>query len=188
MKTAALTEFETRAAEALTSLLGRVSGIKLRELQCGSQPRSRFSAILAHIEVFGHSHILACEVDPIAEPGQLRAILREWQGDAASPNSDTTPVLIAPYLSPEAQDLCKQSRVGFLDLEGNARLNVDEVFIVMRSLPSEAATRASAAASKSPARSAPTRAAVDPIFPNALPKFPRKHLEPVGSVAVPAAG
>jgi len=180
------TEFETRAAEALTSLLGRVSAIKLRELQCASQPRSRFTAILAHIEVFGHSHILACEVDPevdpYAEPGQLRSMLREWQGDAAPANSDATPVVIAPYLSLEAQALCKQSHVGFLDLEGNARLNVGEVFIVMRSLPRDVATPAPAASRKSPARSAPARSGVDSMFPKGLPRNSPKH----APTAIPA--
>jgi hypothetical protein len=47
----------------------------------------------------------------------------------------TTPVLIAPELSEEAQALCRDSNTGFLDLEGNARLYLDEVFIVKRSLP-----------------------------------------------------
>jgi hypothetical protein len=176
------TEFETRAAEALTSLLGRVSAIKLRELQCASQPRSRFTAILAHIEVFGRSHILACELDPYAEPGQLHSMLREWQGDAAPANSDATPVVIAPYLSPEAQALCKQSHVGFLDLEGNARLSVGEAFIVMRSLPRDVATPAPAASRKSPARSAPARSGVDSMFPKGLPRISPKH----APTAIPA--
>jgi len=168
------TEFETRATEALTALLGRVSGIKLRELQCSSQPRSRFTAILAHIEVFGHSHILACEADPEVDPfdesGRLRSMLRELHGDAASVKSDATPVVIAPYLSPEAQAICKQSRIGFLDLQGNARLTVGDSFIVMRSLPRAAENPAPAASRKSPAR-----AAVDPIFPSGSPKFSRKQ-------------
>ncbi len=59
-------------------------------------------------------------------------------------NADATPVLIAPHLSPEAQALCKETRVAFLDLEGNARLFVGEVFIVMRSLPCLTAERLAA--------------------------------------------
>jgi hypothetical protein len=170
------TEFETRATEALTALLGRVSAIKLRELQCGSQPRSRFTAILAHIEVFGHSHILACEVDPevdpIGEPDRLRAMLREWHGDAASLASDLTPVVIAPYLSPEAQAICKQSHVGFLDLEGNARLSVDEVFIGMCSHPRGTVIEPSTALHTSRAGSA-----VSSNLRKGLPKYFQKHAE-----------
>ena len=168
----ASTEFETRATEALKALLGRVSAIKLRDLERVSRPRARFTAILAHIEVFGHSHILACEVDPYAEPDRLRSMLRELQVDSAPLNSDTTPVLIAPYLSPEAQAICKQSHVGFLDLEGNARLSVDEVFIGMHSLPRSATSQPSAALHTSPAGSA-----VSSNFRKGLPNYFRKHAE-----------
>jgi hypothetical protein len=39
------------------------------------------------------------------------------------------PIFIAPYLSPEAQAVCRENKVGFLDLLGNARLVFDSVFI-----------------------------------------------------------
>ena len=42
---------------------------------------------------------------------------------------DATPVFIAPYLSPEAQALCRAQDVGFFDLEGNTRLCFGSVFI-----------------------------------------------------------
>ena len=166
------TDIETRAAEALAGLLGRVSAIKIRDLERVSPPRARFAAILAHIEVFGRCHILACEVNPDGEPGRLRKLLHEWQSDAASLDSDTTPVVIAPYLSPEAQAICKQSRVGFLDLEGNARLTVDEVFIGMHSHPRDAASQPSAALHTSPAGSA-----ISSNFRKGLPNYFRKHAE-----------
>jgi hypothetical protein len=40
--------------------------------------------------------------------------------------------LIAPYLSPESQALCREQGVGFLDFEGNARLVFDGVFVERR--------------------------------------------------------
>jgi len=173
MKTATVSiELETRAAEALTAMLGRASAIKLMELKRVSPPRARFAAILARIEVFGHSHTLACEVNPDGEPGRLRKVLREWQSDAASLHSDATPVLIAPYLSPEAQAPCKQARAGFLDFEGNARLSVGEVFIGMRSHPCGAAIHPSAAL-----RTLPARSSASSISPKGLPKFSRKQAE-----------
>ena len=171
MKTATvLTEFEARAADALRDLLARFSAIKLIELKHESQRAGGSAGILARIEIYGHCHTLACEVDPCGDPARLRATLREKQTLAAPLAADTIPVLIAPCLSPEAQALCKQNRIGFLDFEGNARLIVGDFFIVMRALPREGATRVSAAPQKPPAR-----IAVDPIFPDALPKISRKH-------------
>jgi hypothetical protein len=171
MKTATvLTEFEARAADALRTLLARFSAIKLIELKHESQRAGGAAAILARIEIYGHSHTLACEADSKVEPARLRAVLREKQAFAAPLAADTIPVLIAPYLSPEAQELCKQNNVGFLDFVGNARLTIADFFIVMRALPREGATRVSATPQKLSAH-----IAVDPIFPDALPKISRKH-------------
>jgi hypothetical protein len=140
----ALVDLETRALEALKAVLGQVSVIKVREMR--SEPRSegRSVEILAHVDVFGHDHLLACGVKADGEPAQLRTTLRDLRNNAASFAENATPVIIAPYLSPEAQQLCKESDAGFLDLEGNARLSVGEIFIGMRSHPRQGAGQTSA--------------------------------------------
>jgi len=128
-------ELQTLATEALKSLLGQVSAIKLKEM-LGASTRSRNSVeFLVHVEVFGHSHLLACEARSSAEPSQLRTILRRLCDHTAQLAAEATPVIIAPFLSPEAQQLCKKCQTGFLDLEGNARLAFGEVFIGKRSHP-----------------------------------------------------
>jgi hypothetical protein len=42
---------------------------------------------------------------------------------------DATPVLIAPFLSSQAQALCREESVSFLDLEGTVRLVLDGIFV-----------------------------------------------------------
>ena len=162
-----LTEFAARAGDALRELFGRFSAIKLIELK--QESRGGFAAIRARIEIYGHYHTLACALTSSDDPNQLRAAFREQQTNASLPASDAIPIIIAAYLSPEAQALCKETKTGFLDFEGNARLAVGDFFIVMRSLPREA-TRVSAAPQKQL-----VRVAVDPIFPNALPKISPKQ-------------
>lgn len=134
----AANELEIRAAEALKSLLEQVSAVKLKEMKRESAARGSAAEvathIVAHIDIYGHSHILACEVNADTRPSKVRASIKKMQDCAAHLGGDTTPVLIAPYLSPEAQALCKESHAGFLDLEGNARLTLGEVFIGKRSL------------------------------------------------------
>lgn len=215
------TKFEMRAVAALRALLSRVSAIKLLDLKhesdfrCESRPVGRSAtvfarAIFAHIDVFGHSHTLACAVIPDGEPSQLRTQLRTlpreletgaapFAPDASPLAVDAVPFVIAPYLSPEAQALLKQSNIGFLDFEGNARLNVGEVFISMRSLSrgpdlnqlaqldeinQAGKTDQSALLYAFPPRPAPI--AIVPTtspVPSALPNYSRNR---VGSVAVPA--
>lgn len=124
-------ELELRATEALRALLGQVSVIKLKGIR-----RESKGSVLADVDVLGHRHTLACEVKPNAQPENLRTALRQLSG--AHRKETTIPVVIAPYFSPEAQAICKESQAGFIDLEGNARLALGEVFIGKRAFPPHA--------------------------------------------------
>lgn len=124
-----------RAAEALQSVLRQVSQIKLKDIDVDS-PRADLKVdILAHIDVQGHSHTLVCKVRASGRPDHVRMALEEFQGQASEFSGNATPVLIAPRFSEEAKALCRECKAGFLDLEGNARLDLGDVFIGKRSLP-----------------------------------------------------
>lgn len=129
-------QLETRAAEALRALLGQVSAIKLKQIR-----RESKGSVFADVDVLGHRHTLACEVKASAHPEKLRSTLRQW--NSAPRQEATIPVLIAPYLSPEAQAICKESHAGFIDLEGNARLAMGEVFIGKRAFTPHSSVTAS---------------------------------------------
>ncbi len=159
----AANELELRALEALTALLGQVSVFKLTEVKRESPTRGRAFEILANVDVFGHSHTLACKVLAYGEPGHLRTALRTMREHAARLEGNATPVLIAPCLPPEAQELCNEAQAGFLDLEGNARLALGETFIGMRSMPSRIAERPSASSPDIP---------ISIIGPNPLRRVP----------------
>jgi hypothetical protein len=60
--------------------------------------------------------------------------LRSLRESSTLRDAKSTLVIIAPYLSPEAQAICKENDAGFLDLEGNARIVVDEIFISKRTM------------------------------------------------------
>jgi hypothetical protein len=126
-------EMESRAAEALNALLHSVSSIKTRDIKF--QPAHRKTDILADIDVFGRNHKLVCSVAG-GEPDGVKKALEKLRTSADSKRCGATPVLITPHLSAHDRDLCERSRVGFLDLDGNARLVVDEVFIGKRSVRS----------------------------------------------------
>jgi|ERR1700722_6613091 hypothetical protein len=133
---------ENEAIEALRDTLGQISVIKTREMKVESHRGRSDKTIIADIEIYGHAHRLVCKVLDSSEQHDLQRTFLELRKLHARFPRDTTPVLIAPALSEEAQDLCRESNTGFLDLEGNARLYLDEVFIVKRShhktLPSPA--------------------------------------------------
>jgi hypothetical protein len=145
-------ELEVRAAAALEAVLSAISTIKVREIRHQPQESGRDRSLMAFVDVFGHHHTLACGVHVDGQPGHLRDALEQLRAGAAHLPEGTTPVIIAPYLSPEAQALLKENKAGFVDLEGNARLALGEVFIVKRTLPHQSASPASASATASHAR------------------------------------
>lgn len=124
-------EMETRAAEALGALLHQVSSIKTRDIKF--QPVHRNSDILASIDVLGRNHKLVCNVAD-GQPEDVKKALDKLRTCADGKKDGATPVLITRLASPQTRDLCAKSRVGFIDLEGNARIEVDEVFIGKRSV------------------------------------------------------
>jgi hypothetical protein len=137
-------ELETRAKRALTATLGEMSGVNVKGMQRASAESGRSARILAYIDVFGHDYTLACAVEPDGEPHRVRAALRDLVTCAPQLCKDATQVIIAPYLSSEALAACNEADAGFLDLEGNARLSMGEVFIDKRSFPCRAHDRVSA--------------------------------------------
>jgi hypothetical protein len=144
MKTSdARQDLEVRAAAALKAVLAEVSTIKVREIRHDSPETGR--GLTAYVDVFGRHHTLACDVQTDGQPGSLRSALEELRNGAGRLPGDAMPVIIAPYLSPEAQAICKESQAGFIDLQGNARIALGEVFIVKRTLPNRVQHRSTSA-------------------------------------------
>jgi hypothetical protein len=114
-----------RALAALKLILQLVPALEVEDIQ---QARSG-PDIVVTLNVRGHRHRLLCEVKESGQPRFVQMALLQLNQSVAHLGPGTTPVLLAPYLSPEAQALCRQNRVGFVDFEGNARLAFDHVFI-----------------------------------------------------------
>jgi len=122
-----------RAVKALTDLLGQVSAIRLREIALTQGSENGAAGIVAQIDVLHRSRTLICAVASGHSSRQLRPTLEELCHGAGQ--GQATPVLIAPRISPLVQAICKQNRISYLDFDGNARLDLEEVFIGKRMFP-----------------------------------------------------
>jgi Transcriptional regulator, AbiEi antitoxin, Type IV TA system len=125
-------ELEDRAAGALGALIEQVPAIRVENIEIDARSPDREIDIQVRINVFDRPHMLVCEVKSNGQPRHVRAGLLQLRSYVAHFGDDAIPVFIAPYLSPEAQALCKENKVSFLDLVGNARLVFDSVFIERR--------------------------------------------------------
>jgi hypothetical protein len=120
---------EIRAVNALRSVLEQVPAVEVQSIARESRIGHPELDIVAKLSVAGRGHTLACEVKANGQPRYVRTGLLQLRNRVAGLGRDVTPVLIAPFLSSVAQDLCREQGVGFLDLEGNVRLAFDVVFI-----------------------------------------------------------
>jgi hypothetical protein len=125
---------KNRAAEALQTVLEQVSQIKLRNIDIDSPGPDLNIDILANVDVHGHSHTLVCKVEASGRPEHVRTALDALRSHADGLEGNATLVFITPRMTEEAKALCWENKTGFLDLEGNARLDLGEVFIVKRTL------------------------------------------------------
>jgi hypothetical protein len=125
---------ETEATQALRDTLNQISVIRVKEIQV--EPHGRVDkTMIARVEIYGRTHVVVCRVAGNSDSAHLQRAFMDLRKLHARYAAGATPVLIAPVMSEEMQACCRESNTGFLDLEGNARIYLDEVFIVKRSWP-----------------------------------------------------
>jgi hypothetical protein len=118
-----------RAAEALRSVLTHVSGVKLRNIDVEPSKSEQCVDILAQVQIYGRDHTLACILVSNDQPEHVRESVVGFCNSTAKAGGNTTPVVIASRLSTDLQKVCRETSAGMLDLSGNARIEVGDVFI-----------------------------------------------------------
>jgi hypothetical protein len=80
------------------------------------------------VRAAGTTRRVICEVKSVGEPRYLaQAIITLMRTTQKDPR--LYPLVVAPYISPEGQRLCREAGVGYLDLAGNAFLRFDGVLV-----------------------------------------------------------
>jgi len=115
-----------RAAAALTACLQEAPFIRVKS-ERGRRLDDEADIVL-NLRTKAGSFSLIVEVKTTGQPRVAREavnhllLLRREQPDAYG-------VFVAPYVSPEAAEICRKDDIGYLDLAGNCRLSFDQVFI-----------------------------------------------------------
>lgn len=120
----------TVARDAVRRVLNQVSALEVSGVEGGSgeQPDEGVD-FKVRLRASGRRHTLLCDVKANGQPRHVRTAVLRLQREAARERGPATPVLVAPYLSPQARAICRDEAVGFLDLEGNAWIRFDSVYI-----------------------------------------------------------
>ncbi|MGJ5813321.1 type IV toxin-antitoxin system AbiEi family antitoxin [Paludibaculum fermentans] len=121
--------FESDATHALESVLAAIPIVTLQRIERNVMNGPHEFDIVVHLTAAGQPHLLACEVKQNGQPRYVREGLLRLKNILQRAGLQATPVFIAPYLSPEARMICQENQVGYVDLQGNVRLEFDGVFI-----------------------------------------------------------
>jgi hypothetical protein len=133
-------KFEKEAAQRLKALLAEVPFLSVQHVrQNVSDPDNREIDFLIEVNANGRAQQLVCETKRNGQPRNIRAAIDQLRFFLGTRKKGEYGVVIAPYVSPASQELCREANVGFLDFEGNCRLVFDGVFIE-RAVPLKPAT------------------------------------------------
>jgi len=131
MKVSHALNAERQAAQVLEDFLARFPDFTITHLdRVGQSGKPDDGAdLIVQGRFSGRPLRLAVQVKANGQPravqqaaDDLRRYLSRHPGDAA-------PVVMAPYLSPQARDVCRREQVGYLDFMGNALIAFDTVYI-----------------------------------------------------------
>ncbi len=122
-------ELEKTAAAALESILNGIPIITLERVELQPLTGRHEIDVLVRLTAANHPHVLVCEVKSSGQPRYVREGLLQLRNYLEYSDLKATPIFIAPYLSAEARAICRENKVGFVDLQGNVRLEFDGVFI-----------------------------------------------------------
>jgi hypothetical protein len=122
-------EAEDRAGGALRDVLEKIPILQLEGIDAEVMSGDWEPDLIARLLVDGRPHLLVCEYKSNGQPRYARSALLELRNYVTHRAPAATPVFIAPYISPAVRQMCEEKGVGYLDLEGNARIAFRGVFI-----------------------------------------------------------
>ncbi len=120
---------EARAGAALRGLLENIPILQVEGIEAETISSDWEPDLIARLLMGGRPHLLICEYKSNGQPRYARSALLKLRNYVAHRAPQATPVFIAPYISPAVRQLCEEKGVGYLDLEGNARIAFGGVFI-----------------------------------------------------------
>jgi hypothetical protein len=128
-----------QATDAIRRILEEIPAIEHLDVQPIEDNKEQSVDLIAQIDAFCCRYTLIVKVNSSGQPRQVRPVVLMLKDYATRQTAPVIPVLIAPYLSTQSQDLCQEYGIAFIDLHGNARLAFGN-FFVLRHMESKPTT------------------------------------------------
>lgn len=132
-----LSEYRRR----LIDLLADVPLVRLSEKRKRKRrPSDAAPDLSIDVVAGGERRELIVEAKSSGEPRFIRGAIQQLQSHLPI-STPAYGIVAAPYLGDRAQEICREARVGFLDLAGNCRLAFGSIFIERQGFPNPTVER-----------------------------------------------
>lgn len=124
------------AVQTFEQILSRVPFIELKTLerQNTSETNIHRHDLLANISVGGEVWKIVGEYKRRGQPREIReAVLQLSNYLSRMPGAHNYGLILAPFISEQSAQICREAGIGFLDLAGNCFLSFDRIFVETRS-------------------------------------------------------
>src|SRR4030065_1827774 len=129
-------EIEGEAKKALMSVLEKIPFLKITSVERGANGAD----ILVNLAIDDKKQVLVVEVKSNGQPRLAReAVNQLMRYRSAFPSAYL--IFMAPYISPQAAEICMKDGVGYLDFAGNWYLSFGQVYIEQTGKPNPFRTR-----------------------------------------------
>lgn len=127
-------EVESKIRESLENLLSNIPFLQIGQFLM-EKPLGDFRPdLLLEVTVGNRRRRIVVEVKSSGEPRQVRYAIQQLR-EYLSQFEDSYGVVGAPYISNDTARICRENRVGYLDLAGNCFLNFEHVYIERKNFP-----------------------------------------------------
>jgi Transcriptional regulator, AbiEi antitoxin, Type IV TA system len=120
---------EQQAVELLRNTLAEVPEVELVDILTEPVRQDRSTVFIARLSFNGQRRTIVAEVKVSGQPRHVQTALFQLRRYVEGQQESVVPVVVAPYLSEDARALCTESKVGFLDFEGNASIRFPGFFL-----------------------------------------------------------
>jgi Transcriptional regulator, AbiEi antitoxin, Type IV TA system len=127
-------ELELQAEQSLIACLRNVTFLKVLSVERPTDRADLGIDLLMRIDCAGTAADLVIEVKDNGQPRIARMAINQLYR-LKSKIDKAHPVFIAPYISPQTAELCRQENVSYLDLAGNCHISFDFIHIHREGYP-----------------------------------------------------
>lgn len=121
-------ELENKAEQALRSCLSKVPFLRIVDIKKESSRSELKPDLVAKLALPNGKQNLVVEVKSNGQPRLAREAVNQLLR-YREVFSEAYGVFIAPYISPNAAQICERDEIGYIDLVGNCRLSFQQVYI-----------------------------------------------------------